>query len=278
MAKSEFLEKIGRVFDADIPLAETALQFSLSARPGLDIGRYRHHLEELTIETAARFKALIEAGAQDDAGTRMAALKHVISDKYKYEGDHENFHDLQNADLSHVIDRRKGLPITLSILALHIAAAQNWQLEGLNFPGHFLLRLTHGAERLIADPFENFTLMDAPDLRNLIKKIAGPEAELSASYYEPATNRDILIRLQNNIKFRLIADEDYEAALLVARQMMLIAPDDYRVMFDTAVLEARNGGIPRAIELLERYLDVAPASVDLYDAQLFLSSLKTGLH
>ena len=275
--QSEFFEKIGLLADADIPLAEAALRLSFEERPGLDLGRYRHHLSEIVKKVDERFKALIEAGASDDAATRIAALKHIISDQYKYEGDHEAFHDLKNADLTQVIDRRKGLPITLSIIAIHAAKEQGWQLEGVNFPGHFLLRMTHNGERLIADPFENFQLLQAPDLRALLKKIAGPEAELSATYYETATNRDILVRLQNNIKFRLIGDEDYEAALQVSKRLLQIAPLEHRLLFDTAVLEARTGHISQAIQLLEHYLEIAPGNSDRYDAQMFLASLKEGL-
>lgn len=276
MEASAFFQKIGAAADADIPLAETALQLSADDRAGLDIGRYRHHLDDIAKDVGSRFSALIEAGAADDAATRIAALKHIISDQYKYEGDHDDFHDLKNADLAQVIDRKKGLPITLSIIAIQAAREQNWQLEGVNFPGHFLLRMTHEGERLIADPFENFQLLQAPDLRALLKKIAGPDAELSSTYYETATNRDILVRLQNNIKFRLISDEEYSAALKISKRLLLIAPGEHRLLFDSAVLEARTGHISDAIRLLEQYLKSAPVNADRYDAQMFLASLRDG--
>lgn len=271
-----FLALIGTMADADIPLAETALYLSALSRPGLDISRYKTHIEKISDDVGQRYQALLDAGSGDSAATRLAALKHVISDQNGYDGDHDNFSDLQNADLAKVIDRRKGLPITLSIIALEAARSQGWILEGINFPGHFLLRLSHDADHIIADPFERFSVLQAPDLRALLKKIAGPEAELSSSYYETATNRDILVRLQNNIKHRLIEDEAYLEALVIIESMMTIAPQEYRLLFDAAVLSARTGDISRAISLLEDYLKSASRHEDRYDAQLFLTSLRNG--
>ncbi len=274
---ASILERLGAISDQEIPLAETALQLSAAQRPGLDLDRYRHHLDKISDDVKNRHAALLEAGADDSAETKLAALKHIISDQYKYEGDKDNYDDLQNADLPSVIDRRKGLPIALAIITLHASQAQGWEMEGLNFPGHFLLRLQQGPHRLITDPFNNFQIMQAADLRNLLKKIAGPDAELSSSFYEPATSRDILIRLQNNIKHRQIEHEDYQAALETVKQMRLIAPLEYRLLFDSGVLHARTGHILQAIEILEEYLKHAPGHQDRYDAQLFLSSLRDSL-
>ena len=277
MSKETVLQDLGKNSDHEIPLAETALLLSATYSAGIDLGRYRTHLEKIVEEVGSRFKALRDAGADDSAETRLAALKHIISDQYQYSGDTENYDDLQNADLVRVIDRRKGLPIALAIITLHAAHAQGWVMEGLNFPGHFLLRLEVGSQRLITDPFNNFQIMQAPDLRALLKKIAGPEAELAASYYESATSRDVLIRLQNNIKHRQIEHEDYIGALETVEQMRLIAPLENRLLFDSGVLYARTGHIIKAIDVLEDYLKHAVGQKDRYDAQLFLSTLRDSL-
>lgn len=277
MKQNNVLQSLGEIPDHEIPLAETALLLSASYDSGIDLSRYRAHLDKIVEEVGVRFKALLKAGADDSAETRLAALKHIISDQYKYEGDKDNYDDLQNADLVRVIDRRKGLPIALAIITLHAAHAQGWIMEGLNFPGHFLLRLELGPHRVITDPFNNFQIMQAPDLRALLKKIAGPEAELAASYYESATSRDILIRLQNNIKHRQIEHEDYAGALKTVEQMRLIAPHENRLLFDSGVLHARTGHVIQAIGILEEYLKHATIQRDRYDAQMFLSSLKDSL-
>lgn len=272
------LRDLGALPDKDVPLSDTALQMSAYMHPGLSIDRYQEHLKILRNGVAQRFHDLLMAGAEDTVGTRLAALKHVIADEFKYEGDKDHYNDLQNADLVRVIERRKGLPIALAILTLDAAQAQNWDIEGLNFPGHFLLRLSHQGHIVIFDPFNAFNILEAPDLRALIKSMAGPEAELSATYYEPASNRDILLRLQNNIKHRQIEGEDYTAALQTVEMMRWIAPADYRLLFDAGVLYAKTNHIAQAIDSLEEYLTKTPHAADKYDAQLFLQSLKDSLN
>ncbi len=267
------LTELGHQPDAKVELAETALQLSSLTHPGLDLSRYREHFKMLAVDVKQRHYDLLQAGATDDAETRIAALKHVIADQHGYDGDKDRFNNLQNADLVCVIDQRKGLPIALAILTIETARAQGWTVDGLNFPGHFLLRLEHQSVRLIFDPFNQFTILTAPDLRALIKQIAGPDAELSATYYDAATNRDILIRLQNNIKLRQIEAEDYQAALETVEVMLLFAPDEVRLLLDAGVLYARTGRPADAIRVLEVYIKNAPSAADRLDAQLLLQNL-----
>ena len=271
------LIKIGETPDKDIKLAHTALSLSAAHQAGVNLDRYYHHLDEVAQYTAKRFQALLDAGADDSVETRLAALKHAICDEFKYDGDEDSYDDLQNADLVRVIDRRKGLPIALSVIAIHAAQAQGWPIEGLNFPGHFLLRLQKESHLVITDPFHQFQILGAPELRALLKKMAGPEAELSATYYEGASSRDVLIRLQNNIKHRLIEQEDYEGALKIVEELRLIAPKEYRLLFDSSVLHARTGHIRAAIDLMEEYLKNPVPARDRHDAQLFLISLRDSL-
>lgn len=268
------LAELGHQADDAIPLADTALTLSGLSHPGLDLDRYRQHLRKLIDDVKQRHYDLLQAGASDTAETRIAALKHIIADQFGYAGEKDNYNDLQNADLTRVIEQRRGLPITLAILTLEVARGQGWTVDGLNFPGHFLLRLEKDGTRLIFDPFNQFAILGAPDLRSLLKRVVGEGAELSASYYEAASNRDILIRLQNNIKLRQIEAEDYEAALGTVESMRLFAPDEVRLLLDAGVLYARTGQKDRAIPVLEDYIRNAPSPQDRYDAQLFLQNIR----
>src|SRR5258708_36332460 len=103
-----------------------------------------------------------------------------------------------------VIDRRKGLPVALGILYIHAARAQGWDMAGLAFPGHFLVRLQDAGTRLILDPFHGGKPREAAELRDLLKAITGNEAGLTPAHYAPVSDRDGLLRLQNNPKPRLI--------------------------------------------------------------------------
>lgn len=268
------LTQTGTQKDSAIDLCECALAMAASSHTGISIDRYLNHIEKLSKDVGERFKSLIDGGADDDAHTRLAALKHILSDREGYEGDAETYDDLQNADLMRVIDRRKGMPIALALLYIQVGRNNGFVVEGLNFPGHFLARIEHAGQRLIFDPFLRCELMEAPELRQLIKRIKGANAELSADYYELASNREMLIRLQNNIKLRLIEAADYKGALQSVEMMRQIDPDEYRLLFDAGVLYAKTKENQKAKTALEAYLTRATDPYERRDAEDILNQLK----
>lgn len=244
---------------------------------GLLAGKYFHQLRKIADDVGLRHKELLAAGAIDNAETQIAALKHVIADTNGYAGDVETYDDIQNADLTRVMERRKGMPITLALIYIHAARAQGWDISGLDFPGHFLCRLEKDGKRLIFDVFERCKIMEAPDLRKILKKIKGPNAELSADYFLPAGNRSILMRLENNIKYRQIEMEDYEGALRTVETMRFIDAQEYRLLLDTGVLCARTNRVKDGIEALENYIKLAPNDRNRHEAAMLLQELKSGL-
>lgn len=269
-----YLDTLGQERDEDIDLGHAALALAAVDHPGVSLDRYIHHLKKLETDVGERYQSLLSSGAQDDAATRLAALKHILADQEGYAGDEEDYDNLDNADLIRVIDRRRGMPITLSILYIHAGRAQGWDVRGLNMPGHFVCRIEQDGKRLIFDPFHRAALLQAPDLRALLKKTHGEKAELSAAFYEPASPRDILIRLNNNLKLRLIEGEDYQAALKIVERMRRIAPQEYRLLLDAGVLYARVGQNLAAARALEGYIDRAPNSRDRQEAALLLNQIR----
>ena len=272
-----YLDKVSSLDDDEIDLAHAALALSALSHTGVSVSRYLHHLKTIGEEVGARFHTLCKQGKSGDVETRLQALRDVLVDKFAYCGDSETYDDLQNASLIRVIDRAKGLPITLSILYIHAARAQGWEIAGLNVPGHFVCRLEDGPQRVLFDPFNDGEILEAPDLRDIVKKALGPNAELSADYYEAASNRDILMRLQNNIKFRQIEAEDYAGALKIVQQMQIIDPDEYRLFLDAGVLYARTDHLKDAIDSLVTYIEKAPNSRDRMEAELLLQQLNDQL-
>lgn len=273
-----YLETAGKMPDSEVDIAPCALSMALLTHQGLSIDRYFNHLKTLAKEVKARYAALLDAGGRSDVQTQLAALKHILSDSHGYRGDIERYDDLQNADLIRVIDRRKGLPISLAILYIHAGKAQGWDICGINMPGHFICRIEKDGQRIIFDPFYECKTLGAAELRFLIKKNLGPQAELSAQYYQPCSNRDILMRLQNNIKFRLIETEDYKAALETVTIMKMAAPNDYRLLLDEGVLYAKLEQPKAAIAALEVYIDRVSDPRDRYDAELLLRQVRESLH
>ena len=269
------LREAGGQPDDQLRLVEVALLLAEMNHPGISVDRYRHHIQKMGEEVGWRYHELVNAGADESPQTRLAALKHILADQYGYRGDEETYDNIQNADLIDVIDRRKGLPIALSILYIAVAQAQGWDVAGLNLPGHFVVRLEMDGQRLIFDPFNRCEVLNAPELRQLLKKTMGPDAELSSSYYDPVSVRQILIRLQNNVKIRLIEGEDYEGALRTVENMRALDPHEYRLLLDAGVLCARTGRAQDAMTALEEYIKLVPSDRDRYDAQMLLDHIRS---
>jgi len=270
----QYVRYAGTLPDAEIDLGAAALALALLFLPGVRPERYRHHLRKLGELTGEEHALRLKAGEQDSAELRLSCLRRVLHEQQGYAGDNQSYDDIQNANLIRVIERRRGLPVALGLLYIVAGRHCGWQVEGLNFPGHFLVRLEMDGERLIADPFRAGAEMDAAALRGLLKSIAGEKAELSHQFYLPVSNRDILIRLQNNLKKRLIEQEDYAQAVIVVEAMEALAPDEYRALFDKGILYAKLGQKGQAIKAIEDYITRAPDARDRQQAQGILQQIR----
>lgn len=278
----QVLEAAGQGRDDAIDLGAVCVALGALDMPGVSIERYLHHLETLAKDVKADFALHLKRGGSDDVGARLAVLKGVLYQKHDYHGDNVSYDHFDNMNLLRVIDRGKGIPITLSILALFVARAQGWGAHGLNVPGHFVCRLDHAGQRVVFDPFEQYKVLEAADLRFLVKRALGDAAELDQRYFEPCSNRDILIRLQNNIKTRQIADEDYEGALQTVQRMQMVAPDEFSFLLDAGVLYAWAEQPMAAIEALKSYIEKASQIPGLAnerrEAQLLMDELRLKLN
>ncbi len=272
------LREIGAQADQAIDLAEAALALAWLDRPRVEPARYRHHLALLVREVAAAGSAADRFDRRAAALHQVAALNQVIVGKYGYDGDRLTYEDLQNANLMRVIDRRKGLPIALGILYLHAARAQGWEAHGLNFPGHFLIRLDGDGRRVILDPFNRGRICDTPALRELLKAATGLDAELEPAHYAPVGNRSILLRLQNNIKLRLIRDRCWARALEVVETMLLFAPGEPEPWREAGILSSRLGHLGRAVECLQTSLEHQPDDAARHATATLLQRLRKQLN
>jgi regulator of sirC expression with transglutaminase-like and TPR domain len=270
----QYLRHAGTLPDAQIGLAECAIALALIFLPGLNPDRYRQHVKKLESHVREEHLSRLRLKEEDTAALRARVLRKIIHEAHGYHGDAKTYDDIQNASFIRVIERRKGLPVALGLLYVILGRAQGWAVEGLNFPGHFLVRLDHAGERLILDPFRDGEEMDAAALRQLLKSVAGKKAELAHNYYEPVSNRDMLLRLQNNLKTRLIEQEEYAQSLLVVEAMEALAPDEYRILFDKAILYVKLGHAGQAVSALERYIERAPDPKDRQQARAILAQIK----
>jgi regulator of sirC expression with transglutaminase-like and TPR domain len=225
-------------------------------------------------------QAVSVAARHTRAGTagRIETINRVLFVDHGYRGDGETYDDLENANLIRVIDRRKGLPVALGVIYMHVARAQGWPIAGLNFPGHFLVRIDDDTRRAIVDPFHGGRVCEASDLRDLLKATAGAEAELTPRLYEPAGNRQVLLRLQNNVTTRLARAGRLDEAIESLDAQLLLAPEEGRLWFERGAYQARLGNVRAAIESLEAFVARAGTASARRDAETVIAGLRRRLN
>ncbi len=266
---------LGRIGSGgEFELAEAALALAALDRPGVTLHRYRNHLRTLRAEVAAAYEQAQEGGLD----AKIDSLTGVIFARHRYAGDRLTYDDLQNANLIRVIDRRKGLPVALGILCLDVGRAQGWRMSGLRFPGHFVLRLEDGNARAILDPFDRGRRLEAADMRRLAKEAGGEDAELHPENFEPASDTEILLRLQNNIKVRLLGAKRTESALGVVETMLLFAPKEAGLWHEAGMIHAQMGALGAAVASLRACRELTPDGAGRHRVTAVLQDLEAQIN
>jgi regulator of sirC expression with transglutaminase-like and TPR domain len=251
---SAALDAIGQLPDTEIDIADAALQLARRDAPDGDLDAARAHLSALARDAVLASREV----APDDLPARATTLAGLISGRYGYSGDTTSYEDLANANLLRVIERRRGLPVALGILWLHAARAAGWGAHGVDFPAHFLLALTGRGEQTVIDVFAGGLPRDARDLRLLIKRVEGKDAELRPGLLRPMSARAVLLRLQYNIQQRRLNAGDLPAALACTEDMLRIAPDQAVQWREAALMNQRLDQVSAALRCFAKFLELVP--------------------
>ena len=271
--------------DESICLASAALGLSSMGKRPMHF--YTNHLAELSDAVSAYYASIAggdiyadETGTKshDDIKKKLRSIQAVIYDQYQYHGNYDHYEELENADLCSVIERRKGIPIALGIICMHVAKAQGWKAVGIALPGHFVCRLEANGERIIFDPFNHANTVNAVDLRRLLKQSLGSDAELKPEHYEPMSNRRTLLRLQNNIKLRQVEKHNYLDAIITLDSMRKIAPNEASLLLDVGQLYARVNQPQEAITALSSYLTQSSSQYGRTKASVLIQKMKQQLN
>ncbi len=261
-----FAELIERM-DVRIELARACLLIAEDAYPGLDIEKYLSELERLALRLRANLPP--SAGADE----KLIALNQFLFDELGYTGNAEHFYDPRNSYLNDVIDRRTGIPITLAVIYMELGRRIGLPLQGVSFPGHFLVRLRVRGGVLVLDPFAAGEPQSEDELRERLERVIpeGATGRLPASdlpleqFLEPASNRQILARLLRNLK-AIYRETDQPARLLeVLDRMLLVAPEAAVELRDRGLLYRRLECHRAALKDLSEYLEREPRGFDAPD-------------
>ena len=268
------LDAIGQLPDPEIDIADAALQLARVDQPDADWLAARDHLSEVARAVAALADTLTDA----DLPTRALALSGLLGGRFGYKGDTETYDDPKNANLIHVVQRRRGLPVALGVIWLHAARAAGWDGHGVDFPAHFLVSLSGDTTQAILDVFNGGTPLSVRDLRSLLRRVEGEKAELRPGLLRPMSARRVLLRLQNNIMTRRLQADDHDGALACAEDMLRFAPDHAELWRQAAAMNQHLDRVGAALRCCDRFLALVPDGDVASEVRALARSLRSRLN
>jgi regulator of sirC expression with transglutaminase-like and TPR domain len=262
-ARQRFAELIRRPV---VPLAEAALAIAAEEYPNLAADVYLGRIDALARAVDARLPA------RRDTATTLRLLRTVLFEEGGFRGNAEAYYDPRNSFLNEVLDRRLGIPITLGVIYMEVAARVGLPIQGVRFPGHFLVKYVAGQREIFIDPFHGGEILSADDCVARLGAMA-PGRSLEGRHLQPATTRQILRRMLHNLEKIYVESGDDVRALWVVDRLALLAPDDPVTQRDRGLVEARLGGIAAALSDLQAYLVAEPAAADADEVRALVDQL-----
>ena len=233
-------------------LTDAALEIARLEYPRLQPSATRDALAKLGERAAARVEKLGAAPPRE----RVRALNAVLYDEAGFEGDRLNYDDPRNNCLNAVVARRRGIPITLSLVYLDVAARAGIPAQGISFPGHFLVRCGGEGQHddLILDPFTGGIELSETDCRRILMNHMGDDAVFSAELLEPAPTRAIVERMLTNLKRLYVRQQAFADARRVTDLLLALDPGAAEERRDRGLLSFHLGDMGAALRDLEHYL------------------------
>jgi regulator of sirC expression with transglutaminase-like and TPR domain len=249
---------------ADRPGPDLAAPAFLIARleyPHLDPEPYLDQLDAMGDAASERIAA--DPGHDAPLGARVDTLNRYLFTELGFAGNRNRYDDPRNSCLNEVLDRRTGIPITLSLVYIEVARRAGVRAEGINFPGHFLVRAQHDlhtddpGEGLIVDAFHAGAILTEDDCRTLLKGHLGEEATWEPQLLARATRRQILVRMLLNLKRLYVQWRSFPQARMVADVLLTLSPNAIAELRDRGLLAYHMNDFPAALRDLEEYLKLS---------------------
>lgn len=231
---------LGLLDDEDIHLDIAALELSALDHEGVALGPYFELLDGFEADLRALAPGVVSATEQAEL------LASILADRYGFVGDDTAYDAPLNADMIRVLDRRRGLPVSLSILYVALARRIGWMAEALNTPGHVLVCVGPSDAAVVIDPFSGGSLVTRDALTNLLRLAFGPEVVFDHQHLAPMSNRTVLVRLLLNQAMRAEQAGDTDRALIVYERMVDVAPSNAQGWWDLARLQLAAGRVENA--------------------------------
>ena len=261
-ARDNFVRSVSRP-SGQINLALSCLYIAAESSPGLDVPLYMGRISEIT----ERIRHKVQSGMS--LFDSLYRLNDLMFGELGMRGNAGNYYDIRNSLLNEVIDRKMGIPISLSILYMEVGNRIGIPLSGVNMSGHFLLAAGKGDSLMFVDPFREGRLYSRWECLRLLGGMGDPPHDsqkldqLERTYLPKADNKIILARMLNNMKLIHTQSGDYESAIADAERIHYLMPWNWRNVGDIAHLYGRSGQARDAYDMLSRMVQMMPPHEDV---------------
>jgi regulator of sirC expression with transglutaminase-like and TPR domain len=260
-----------RLLDGDpgADLTRVALEIARDAYPEVAPEPYLEKIEALALRVRERCPA--------DSRPRqvLGHINWVLFVEEGFHGNTEAYQDPRNSYLNEVIDRKTGIPISLSVLYKALADRLGLPMAGVNLPAHFVLRTGQGESTLFVDPFHSGVLLDRRGCEQRISELTGQAATLTDAQLAPCPSRLVVARMLRNLKAVYLHENDFASALPVLRRLVAVSDDDPIERRELGIVCHHSGHSAESIEHLRAYLDSHPNSSD---SEAIRSLLRSARH
>ena len=256
--------------EPEMDLARAFLLVAKEEYPQLSVELYLARLDQLAEEVKDRLA---------DETAPLIVLSEVVDTLYrrrKFNGNREAYYDPRNSFLNDVLDRGTGVPLTLGVVLLEVGWRLGLPLEGVSFPGHFLIRFNGEAMDLLLDPFDGGKARFEDEAQELLDRVYGGMVRLQDAFMKTADRRNMIVRLLTNLKGVYVNVGDNNRALAAVERILMETPTAPAENRTRGVLLARLGRRDEAAEQLERYLRVSPSAADSQTVSAMLKDLREG--
>lgn len=237
-------------------LAEAALYIAQEEYPTLDVQVYLEQLEQIALQVWQRLPE------ESYPLKWIQCINHYLFQEVGFVGNTQDYYDPRNSFLNDVLERRTGIPITLSLIYLEICQKIGLAMVGINFPGHFLIQPQQADLEFYVDPFHAGDILFEQDCRDRLAQLYQRSVELRPEFFAPIMPAQFLIRMLTNLKQIYLSSGDLQKCLAASERILLIRPDDLDEQRDRGLLYYQLGRWSEARNDLEQYLVQYPAAPD----------------
>ncbi len=255
----ERFARIVAVPEENLNLAEAALLIAKEEYPQLDVQAHLHRLDLLAEQIRSRL------GGDTSPARIVEEINRYLFQEEGFTGNTSDYYDPRNSFLNQVLDRKLGIPITLSLIYIEVGQRLGLPLAGVSFPGHFLVKYRNAEDEIILDPFLGGSPLSQEDLENKLRQMYGNPAPAMAQLprlLAAVSKKEILVRILRNLKGIYLQKSDFNKALSAAERILLIIPDFPLEVRDRGTIYQRLERFQAALTDYRRYLQLAPNAED----------------